>query len=166
MAQSVFLGRRLLIKVHKFCSAPTRPHMSVSKRCLSAAVPAQNRIRLRTEPRFSFRGPNIFDSKSFSGARAFSSSSGDSFDDPVELWLKLPPLVEVTEVSFEPELNKLGSRLEPKDWFRQRTHSCIDPLNKLSVIWKPSLIFKLRVPVGTLNLINSKLHSLFWTFYL
>ena len=146
MAQSVFLGRRLLIKVHKFCSAPTRPHMSVSKRCLSAAVPAQNRIRLRTEPRFSFRGPNIFDSKSFSGARAFSSSSGDSFDDPVELWLKLPPLVEV---SFEPQLItssiSWGFRLGSQDWLRQRTNSCIDPINKLSVVWKPTLIFKPRL---------------------
>ena len=149
MAQSVFLGRRLLIKVHKFCSAPTRPHMSVSKRCLSAAVPAQNQIRLRNEPRFSFRGPNIFDSKSFSGARAFSSSSGDSFDDPVELWLKLPSLVEVTEVSFEPELItssiSWGSRLGSQDWLRQRTNSCIDPINKLSVVWKPTLIFKPRL---------------------
>ena len=95
MAQSVCLGRRLLMNVHKLCSTPTsgtRPFMAVGRRAISSAVSAQNWLRPQPEPRFSFQGQKIFDSinsKSYSGARAFSSSSGDSFDDPVEFWDQL-----------------------------------------------------------------------------
>ncbi len=89
------LGQRFLVPFHKLCSTNTttiRPHLAISRRSLSVISTAQSRLQPQIEPRFSFRGSNIFDSvssKRFSQVRAFSSSSGDNFDDPVSFDIRL-----------------------------------------------------------------------------